>query len=125
MGLMWWRRQALPEAMPPDPRVPPLENWSEWGIVGTIGSGPHAGGTVVARVMSYEKTGHYAGYYLELPVPNLEDEDGEHIMDDGATDTEAVPGFEAGAVDALTAAVNVAWWTDEQQIAAFWIADGV
>jgi hypothetical protein len=118
---MWWRRRIPPELEPPDPRVPAFADWSRRGI-GTIGSGPEAGGTVVADPAVGEG-GRFAGYWLLLPVPDLYTESGEHVMDDCVYGPRAVPGCERGLVDESTAAVNVTWWTDEKQLADYWAAD--
>jgi hypothetical protein len=119
---MWWSRRTPPELEAPDPRVPMFADWSERGIVGTIGSGPEAGGTVVADPVVGEG-GTFAGYWLLLPVPNLCTESGEHVMDDCVFEPRAVPGRERGLVDELTAAVDVTWWTDEKQLADHWAAE--
>lgn len=118
---MWWRRRTPPEFEAPDPGVPAFGDWSRRGIVGTIGSGLKAGGTVVADPVMGEG-GRFAGYRLLLPVPDLYTGSGEHVMDDCAFEPRAGPGRERGLVDELTAAVNVTWWTDEKQLADYWAA---
>jgi hypothetical protein len=118
---MWWRRRIPPDLEAPDPRVPAFSNWSRRGIIGTIGSGLVAGGTVVADPVVGEG-GRFVGYWILLPVPNLYTESGEHVMDDCAFEGRAVPGRERGLVDELTAAVNVTWWTDEKLLADYWAA---
>jgi len=72
---MRWRRRIPPEFEAPDPGVPAFGDWSRRGIVGTIGSGLEAGGTVAADPVMGEG-GRFAGYWLLLPVPDLYTESG-------------------------------------------------
>lgn len=90
---VWWRRRSPPGIEAPDPRVPAFADWSRRGIVGTIGSGLVAGGTVMADPVVGEG-GRFAGHWLLLPVPNLCTESGEHVMDDCVFEPRAVPGRE-------------------------------
>lgn len=111
------RRQPADEEI--DPRVPKLADWDRNGIIGTIGSGPAAGSTVVAHPHSTENG--FDWYELEvLDGPEqILDEAGRLVMDDWVVD-QRVPGEEGGLIDAATREVDVRWWTDRERIDAFW-----
>ncbi|WP_065963130.1 hypothetical protein [Curtobacterium sp. UCD-KPL2560] len=106
-----WRNRKPPAPHPEeiDPRVPKLADWGRNGIIGTIGSGPAAGSTVVAHP-------HWtaAGFdWYEVEVWDGPEEI-EWFTDD------RVPGQEGGLIDALTREVDVLWWTDSERIDALW-----
>lgn len=118
--MRWWPRRQEPERIELHPGVPPLAEWSEHGLVGTIGSGPGAGCTVLA-VLYRDEDGTFSAYALDQwdgPTPVL-DAAGRFVMDDGVVDGRE-PGVEGGLIDALTREVDVVWWTDRARIAAFW-----
>ncbi len=108
----------------PHPGVPKLADWDRQGIVGTIGSGPAAGTTVVARSY-WTNTGRFDGYELEFSDGHLpiRDASGRFVMDQLVFD-DRVPGEEGGLIDALTREVEVNWWTDRNRISAFWAEQG-
>lgn len=117
------RRRRVPpelETHEIDPRVPHLADWDPDGIIGTIGSGPSTGCTVVAHI-DYTPAGAFSAYWLEVVEGSwhLVDAAGTHVLDDGATDPR-IPGEEGGLIDALTRELDVKWWTDRTQIDAFW-----
>lgn len=118
-----WRNRdrSAPPHQEIDPRVPKLADWDRNGIIGTIGSGPAAGATVVAHPHWTEDG--FDWYELEVldgPEQVLDDA-GRMVMDDWVTD-ERVPGEEGELIDAVTREVDVLWWTDRERIDAFWAA---
>jgi hypothetical protein len=118
---LWPKRSSItPPRGEVDPRVPKLVDWDQHGIVGTIGSGPAAGTTVVAHSYRTE-TGGLDFYELEFwdGPDQIFDAAGRFVMSDWVTDSR-VPGEEGGLTDALTREVDVTWWTDRERIDAFW-----
>jgi hypothetical protein len=117
----WWKRSSPePERHEVHPAVPVVSEWDEHGIIGTIGSGPSAGSTVVAHPY-WTPTGALDMYELELwdGPDEVRDAAGRLVISDLVTD-DRVPGEEGGLIDALTREVDVTWWTDRERIDAFW-----
>jgi hypothetical protein len=111
-----WRLE--PDVFEIDPRVPAAPLWPRRGLIGTIGSGPHRGQTVIAHA-ARGWTGRLVGYALQLPVEQLYDADDYHLMDGDVFD-HRIPGREGGLVDELTRMVDVTWSTNEEADATVW-----
>ena len=117
----WWKRSSPePERHEVHPAAPPIAAWDGHGIIGTIGSGPSAGSTVVAHPY-WTPTGALDMYELELwdGPHEVRDTAGRLVISDLVIDGR-VPGEEGGLIDALTREVDVEWWTDRKRIDAFW-----
>lgn len=118
--MRWWPERRGPEPVELHPGVPPLADWDEQGIVGTIGTGPDADCTVVASAYR-DAAGTFECYDLWFPdgPDRVTDASGGLVVEDGVVD-DRVPGVTGGLVDALTRAVDVTWWGPGERARAFW-----